>query len=211
MLSIALLSFSPSPFFPFSTMPSPCTCRFSALVASLLYILNLSNTLALKDNAAAFTPNTTRADDACAAVVTTKTWQNAKDCVNSHPYNETLACATTEGVLRTLPLNVFLALYAHSPNPSYQPSYDLKAAVQAIRDRKDFKSDHHFQTTLQYAFYPLNDAHASWTPLCYTRFVYRQPFYPVAYIDRKGVTRYAVGAVGSARDAGDEQYVFREI
>jgi hypothetical protein len=152
-----------------------------------------------------------RTVDWCARLAKQPQHIYALRCLNSFPFDQRLFDETIESIRRTMPLIVFLDTARNTPDKQYQPDYDLQAKFDQIRKKRDWINDREWQERLSKAFLPMNDAHLSYSPLCYRQIYYRQPFYVSSYMDEKRVTRFFVSALSSGAAPEDKAHIGREV
>jgi hypothetical protein len=151
------------------------------------------------------------ATDFCAQLAKEASFQNAKGCLESFPFNPARHQAMATTMLSALQFHVFMDISKNSPDKAFQPDYDIEKAVTEWKGTT-FPNDMAAQEALHSAFIKLNDAHSSYDPLCYRKITYVQHFFPTAIPDKAtGKTRVYVGGLPEPVNPADANYLGREI
>jgi hypothetical protein len=148
-------------------------------------------------------------NDPCVQLHFEPSFHAAKACLSSFPFNQTLFAHTMTSISRTLPLLVFLESAKRPPDQHFVHRVPLQTRFKDLWNTR-WQNDWSWQEALSSLMQELFDGHASYTPQCYRKIQFRQPFMPTAAVAQDGTTRIFVGGVLSSVPQ-DAVHVGREI
>lgn len=107
---------------------------------------------------------------------TNVTAQSVNDCYQEFAFSKSIQNQTMTVVDNIMSVYAFTDIVNDSPNPDFQPNYDILKRFEAIKN-KVYNSDFEFHQELDLAFVPLNDGHTVYRTQCYRSFSFLQPFF----------------------------------
>eukprot|EP00007_Cunea_sp_BSH-02190019_P009938 CAMPEP_0174230054 /NCGR_PEP_ID=MMETSP0417-20130205/888_1 /TAXON_ID=242541 /ORGANISM="Mayorella sp, Strain BSH-02190019" /LENGTH=645 /DNA_ID=CAMNT_0015307679 /DNA_START=152 /DNA_END=2086 /DNA_ORIENTATION=- len=111
------------------------------------------------------------------------TFQEAHDCFQSVPFNESVRAQTIDTLRKVMQLYVFLDIANKSPAPQLPVSVDILSELDRI-SRQFYANDFQFQDDLRTQYLRFFDAHTQYYgPVCYSNLQLAQPLGPIAYVE----------------------------
>ncbi|KAJ9054906.1 hypothetical protein DSO57_1009563 [Entomophthora muscae] len=130
--------------------------------------------------------------DACANLATKEvvSYEQAMACYRSFPLTDSVRIGTVDTIRRVVEdFYVFADLVKDSAQA--EERVDVLDNLKAISNTT-YASEMDFQTSISLLFKKLHDGHTTYTPACFLRLVFKQPFPVYAYTDDSGQTHVRI-------------------